>query len=94
LKVELPAILPLLYIPSLSIVFFFASFSMPLVLYLNPFPDEQLSLIGILPEQVCHFGSLCVFCLGCKTISRRAARRLIALHHKQGVQIEQKWQTC
>jgi hypothetical protein len=35
-----------------------------------------------------------VFCLGCKTISRRAARRLIVLHPKQNTESELKWRTC
>jgi len=60
----------------------------------NPFPDELLNLLGTVPEQVCQFSSLPTFCLGCKTISRRAARRLIALHPKQNIESEPKWQTC
>jgi len=44
-------------------------------------------------EQVCHFSSLYVFCLGCKTISRRAARPLIVLYPEQNIYSEQKWQT-
>src|ERR1700731_3591451 len=63
----------------------------------NPFPDKQLKLLGILPEQVCHFSSLpifSIFCLGCKRISQRAARRLILLHPKQNIENELKWQTC
>jgi hypothetical protein len=50
--------------------------------------------MGIVKKQVYHFGSLSIFCLGCKTISRRAARRLIVLHPKQNIESEQKWQTC
>jgi hypothetical protein len=50
--------------------------------------------MGIVPKQVCHFSSLSIFCLGCKTISRRAARRLIVLHPKQKIESELKWQTC
>jgi hypothetical protein len=42
------------------------------------------------PKQVGYFGSLSTFCLGCKTITRRAARRLIILHPKQ--ESELKWQ--
>src|ERR1700721_2041360 len=60
----------------------------------NPFPDEQLNLLGIVPKQVCHFSSLCIFCLGCNTISRRAVRRLIVLHRKQNIESELKWLTC
>jgi hypothetical protein len=60
----------------------------------NPFPDEQLNLLGVVPEQVCHFSSLSALCLGCKTISRRVARRLIVLHPKQNIENELKWQTC
>jgi len=48
--------------------------------------------MGNVPEQVCHFSSLSTFCLGCKTISRRAARRPIAPHPKQNTESEQKWQ--
>jgi hypothetical protein len=48
----------------------------------NPFPDKQLTLLGIMPKQVCHFSSLSIFCLGCKMISRRAAHRLIVLRPK------------
>jgi len=39
-------------------------------IYINPFTDEQLNLLGTLPKQVCYFSSLYKFCLGCKTISR------------------------
>jgi len=39
-----------------------------------------------------HFSSLYMFCLGCKTIRRRAARRLIVLHPRQNVESELKWQ--
>jgi hypothetical protein len=55
---------------------------------INPFHDEQLTLLGTVPKQVCHFRSLSLslFCLGCKTISRRAARRLIVLHPKQNIE--------
>jgi hypothetical protein len=59
-----------------------------------PFPDEQLNLLGIISKQACNFSSLSIFCLGCKTISRRAARRLIVLHPKQNIESELKWQTC
>jgi hypothetical protein len=41
-----------------------------------------------------HFSSLSIFCLGCKTISRRAARRLIVLHPKHNLEGELKWQAC
>jgi hypothetical protein len=44
--------------------------------------------------QICHFSSLSRICLGCKTISRRAAHRLNVLHSKQNLEIELKWQTC
>ena len=40
------------------------------------------------------FSSLSIFCLGCKTISRRAARRLIVLRPKQNMESGLKWQTC
>jgi len=49
----------------------------------DPFTDEQLNLLGTVPKRDCHFSSLYTFSLGCQTISRRAARRLIVLHHKQ-----------
>jgi len=65
-----------------------------LISMFNPFPDEQLNFLGILPEQVCHFSSLSIFCLGCKTSIRRGARRLIVLHPKQNIESELKWQTC
>jgi hypothetical protein len=60
----------------------------------NHFADKQLTLLGIMPKQVCQFSSLSIFCLGCKTISRRAARRLIVLDPKQNIESELKWQTC
>src|ERR1700721_108198 len=60
----------------------------------NPFPDKQLTLLGTVPKPVCHFRSLSIFCLGCKTISRRAACRLIVLHPKQNIESELEWQTC
>ena len=60
----------------------------------NPFTDKQLNLLGIVPKQVWNFSSLSIFCLGCKTISRRAACRLIVLYPKQNVESELKWQTC
>jgi hypothetical protein len=48
----------------------------------NPFLVEPLNLLGTLPKQVCYFSSLSIFCLGSKTISRRAASRMIVLHPK------------
>jgi hypothetical protein len=60
----------------------------------NPFSDKQLTLLGIVPQQACHFSSLSIFCLGCKTIRRRAARRLIVLHPKQNIESDLKLQTC
>src|ERR1700731_4101562 len=50
--------------------------------------------MGIVPKQVCHFSSLSILCLGCKTIRRRAARRLIVLHPTQIIESDIKWQTC
>jgi len=44
--------------------------------------------------QVCHFSSLYIFCLGCKTISRRAARRLILFHPRQNLESGLKCQIC
>ena len=70
----------------------FAEASFEFVKIFDPFPDEQLNLLGTVPEQINHFSSLSVFCLGCKTISRQAARRLIVLHPKQNIQSELKWQ--
>ena len=61
---------------------------------LNLFPDEQLFLDGRRAKTSCHFSSLSIFCLGRKTITRRAARRLIVLHPKQNIESELKWQTC
>jgi len=54
----------------------------------------ELNLLGIVPKQVCNFSSLSIYCLGCKTISRQAARRLIILHPKQNTETELKWNTC
>jgi hypothetical protein len=51
--------------------------------FVNPLTDEHLNLLGTVKKQVCHFSSLFIFCLGCKTISRRAASRLIVLHPKK-----------
>jgi len=59
----------------------------------NPFTDKQLNLLGNVPKQACHFGSVFVFCLGCKTVSRRAARLLIVLHPEQNMESELEWQT-
>jgi len=42
-------------------------------------------------EQVCHFSSLSRFCLGLKTISRRAARQLIVLRPKENIESEKKF---
>jgi len=44
-------------------------------------------------KKFAHFSSLSIFCLGCKMISLRAARRLIALHRKQNIESELKQQT-
>jgi len=33
----------------------------------NSYPDEQPNMLGIVPEQDCHFSSLSIFCSGCKT---------------------------
>ncbi len=48
----------------------------------NPFRDGQLIVDGHCAKTSLHFDSLSIFCLGCKTISGRAARRLIVLHPK------------
>jgi len=45
----------------------------------------SIYICSALPKQVCHFSSLHIFCLRCKMISRRAARRLIVLHPKQNI---------
>jgi len=45
---------------------------------INPFTYEQLNLLDTVPKQVCHFSSLYIFCLGCKTISRRSAVRFVS----------------
>jgi hypothetical protein len=60
------------------------------VCWFNPFPDKQPNVVGVVPEQICHFSSLDIFCLGCKTISRRSARELIVLHPKQNISSERK----
>ena len=44
--------------------------------------------MGVVPKQVCHFSSLSIFAEDAKAISRRAARRLIALYPKQNVESE------
>jgi len=61
---------------------------------INPLPDEQLNLLGIVPKQVGHLSLLSILCLGCKNDQWRAARRLIVLHPKQNIESELKWQTC
>jgi len=61
---------------------------------INPLNYKQLNLLRIVPEQVCDFSSLSIFCLECKTFSRRAAQRLIVLHPRQNIESERKWQTC
>ena len=71
-----------------------SDFSLTLYLPFNPFTGEQLHFLGSVPEHICHFSSLSIFCLGCKTISRRAAGRLIVLHPKQNIEGELKWLTC
>jgi len=38
-------------------------------------------------KRVCHFRSRSIFCLGCRTISRRAARRLIVWHPEQNIEV-------
>ncbi len=60
----------------------------------NPFPEEQLILDGRRAKTSMPFNSLSIFCLGCKTISRQAARQLIVLHYKQTIENELEWQTC
>jgi len=74
-------------------VFATTSAVVELKFHLNPCTDEQLNLLGTVPEQVCNFSPLPIFCLGCKTISRRAARWLIGLHPKHNVESEKKL-TC
>jgi hypothetical protein len=41
-----------------------------------------------------YFTFYSLYCLRCKTISRRAVRRLIVLHSKQNIESELKWRTC
>jgi len=38
--------------------------------------------------------SLTVFCLECRMINQRAARRLIVLHSNKNIELNVKWQTC
>jgi len=47
----------------------------------NPFADKQPFMRHNI-ERVSHFISLSIFCFGYKTISQRAASRLIVLHLK------------
>jgi len=49
---------------------------------LLPFTEKQLTFLGTVPKQVFNFCSLCIFCLGRKTIRLRTARQLIVLHPK------------
>jgi len=53
----------------------------------NPLTDEQHLNICLRHKihKVCYICSLHIFCLGCKTISCRAAHRLIVLHPKQNI---------
>jgi len=60
----------------------------------SPLPKKKPNLLGTVPKQVCRFGSFSIFCLGCSTISRRAARQLIVWHPKQNREGELKRQTC
>ena len=60
----------------------------------NPFTGKQLNLVVTVQKQVSHLSSFHIFCLGCITISRRAARRLMVLHPKQNIESDLKWQTC
>jgi len=54
----------------------------------NYFTDEQLNLLATVPKHVFHINSLYTFCLGCETISQRAARRQIILYPKQNIYSE------
>jgi len=54
-------------------------------LNINPFPDEQLNLLGIVPEQDCHFSSLSIFYLGCKLVRFCASKCIKVHHHKNAV---------
>jgi len=62
--------------------------------HINPFPDEQLNLLGIVPEQYLNLSAFSICCVGYKTISRRAARRPTVLHPEQNIESELQWQTC
>jgi len=58
----------------------------------NPLPDEQLNLLVTVSKQVCHFSSLSLFCVGCKTKYRKLAKTLDFVHqmhqHKNAVRQE------
>jgi len=69
--------------------------------FINPLPDEQHffavrfdALWCTKSNKSCHFSSISIFCLRCKTVSRRAARCLIVLHPKHNIETELKRQTC
>src|SRR6202044_2702621 len=64
------------------------------ICYIVELPFPELILDGHRAKTSLHVSSLSIFCFGCKTISRRTARRLIVLHPKQNIESELKWQTC
>jgi len=49
-------------------------------------------MLGTVPKEVCHCSPPSIFCLGCKTISHRVARRLIVSRLKQNTPSELKKQ--
>jgi hypothetical protein len=64
------------------------------ILMINLFPDKQLNLLCMEQKQVFNFCSIFIHCLGCKTLSQRAARRLIVLHPKHNIVSQLRWHEC
>jgi len=59
-------------------------------------PKKWQTFFGTAPTKICSaiIRSVSIFCVKCKTIGRRAARRLIVLHPKHTIDIEHEMQTC
>jgi len=54
----------------------------------NPVSDKQHFNEPQNITSFCHFSSLSIYCFGCRTINRRAARRLIVVHPKKYIKSE------
>jgi len=61
---------------------------------LNPLTDDRQKLLGTMQRQIRQFSSLSIFRVGCKTIIRRAGRRMIVLGPKQCTESEPNLQSC